>query len=86
VAKKKPKLIFSTTDYFGNLVELDRETWERHILDLTDGHPEMVGYEGLVKVVIANPYEVRLSTLSATALAFISPRLVGPAPDGVRAL
>lgn len=86
MAKKKSKLIFSTNDYYGNLVELDRETWERHILNIVEGHPEMVGYEGLVESIISNPYEIRLSTLSATALAFISAPLAGPSPDGIRAL
>jgi hypothetical protein len=86
VAKKKPNLVFSTTDCFGNLVQLDRQTWENHVLDIVQGHPEMAGYEDLVKEIIANPYEVRLSTASTTALAFVSDRLVGPAPDGIRAL
>lgn len=82
---KKKKLIFSTTDYFGNLLELTEDTWLNHVLDPT-GHPQMSGYENLVKQVVQDPYEIRLSTQHVTGVAFISETNVGPRPEGIRVL
>jgi hypothetical protein len=80
---KQPAAVFTTNDYFGNQVVLLRSTWDEHVLD---GHPEMGGYESLVKSVVFDPEEIRLSTLSTTALAFISAPGTGPSPQGIRAL
>jgi hypothetical protein len=86
VAKKKKQVIFSVTDYFGNLVECDEYTWNVHILDPVDGHPQMAGYENLVMDVLRSPYEIRSSTQHSTGVAFISAAGVGPSADGIRTL
>ena len=76
-------LVFSATDCFGNYVELPESTWIEHVLD---EHPEMAGYEELVKTILRDPYQVRRSTKHSTGAAFISAAGVGPRPEGIRAL
>jgi len=44
----------------------------------------MAGCETLVQSVVESPAEVRPSTYSETALAFISGPGVGPRPEGIR--
>lgn len=83
---KKPKPLFSITDYFGNLVECSEETWYSHILDPIEGHPQMAGHENLVQAVLKNPHEIRTSTQHLTGVAFISAPGIGPSPEGIRAL
>lgn len=83
---KKTQLVFSTTDYFGNLVTLAQGTWVEHILDPQQGHPEMEGLEDIVEDVIKNPNEIRISSGETTALLYISSPGVGPRPEGVRAV
>ena len=80
---KSKQLVWSTTDFYGNLVVLGQVTWSDHVLV---EHPAMLGYEELVKSVIQDPNEIRLSTFQNTAIAFISEPGVGPRPEGVRAL
>lgn len=83
MAKKKiDSLLFQTTDYFGNLVDLSEKTW--HIIDPVDGHPQMFGYEDLVKRVLRDPLEVRLSKTFDTGAVFVSDPNVGPSPEGIR--
>ena len=76
-------LVFSTTDFFGNLVELTQATWNLHVLD---EHPQMAGWEEAVCDVIRDPHEIRVSTEYDTGVAFISDAGVGPRPEGIRAL
>jgi len=78
-----PSLVFSTTDFYGNLVTLTQDTWRAHIVFY---HPSMVGYESLVEKTIQDPQEIRLSLYSSTGVAFVSPRGVGPRPEGIRVL
>jgi len=85
VAKKRG-LVFSATDYYGNLVKLYRDTWENHVLDPVNGHPQMLGCENLVQGVLKDPYEIRQSAQQATAAAFISATNVGPSLEGIRVL
>jgi hypothetical protein len=85
VAKKKDALIFSVTDYWGNLVELSEQTWSVHIC-APEGHPQMIGYENLVKQILRSPYEVRSSTQAPTGAVFISHPQDGPSPEGIRAV
>lgn len=82
-AKRRIGPIFSTLDLYGNVVELHATTWNAHILD---EHPEMHGCEDLVKSVLSDPFEIRLSTLCETSLAFISESNIGPRPEGIRVL
>jgi hypothetical protein len=77
------RLIFSATDYFGNVVSLYDDTWSEHILV---SHVEMVGHESLVKKVIEEPYVIRASSTAETRAVFISQKNVGPRPDGIRVL
>jgi|GEM_PF-4505943 hypothetical protein len=82
--KSRPKdLVWDTTDLYGNYVILGQATWNEHILI---EHPAMANYEALIKSVVQNPHEIRLSTQSNTALAFISAAGIGPRPEGIRAL
>lgn len=82
--KPKPKnLVWDATDFYGNYVTLEQVTWNEHILIY---HPEMTGYEELVKSVVEDPHEIRLSTQQNTALAFVSEPGTGPSPEGIRAL
>ena len=76
-------LVFTTTDFFGNLVNLQQDRWVGHIIS---EHPEMTGYETLVKGVVEAPREVQVSTQEETGLAFISDPGVGPRPEGIRVL
>jgi hypothetical protein len=69
VAKKKPSAVFVTTEFFGNSVQLYTSTWTDHILV---EHPQMVGYEALVRQVLRDPDEIRESILYSYAAAFIS--------------
>lgn len=82
--KKKAPLLFEVTDYFGNLVTLSEQTWIMHILDPIEGHPQMLGCEGLVQQVLKDPLEVRLSKTINTGAVFISDPNVGPSPEGMR--
>jgi hypothetical protein len=84
VAKKKKQPVFSTTDLWGNLVILQEETWLNHIVEPIDGHPEMTGYENLVKQVVVDPYEAYQSTQQSTGILFLSDPHVGPRPEGIR--
>ena len=84
MARKKSPIIFSTMDALGNQVDLYRSTWEQHIIDPFDGHPDMAGLEDLVLDVLKNPYEIYRSTVDSTACAFVSVPGVGPRPEGVR--
>jgi hypothetical protein len=82
--KLKPgALVFTTTDFFGNLVDFERGTWEGHVLV---AHPEMAGYETLIKRVVEDPSEIRPSAHADTGLAFISEPGIGPRPEGIRVL
>jgi hypothetical protein len=82
--KRKAKdLLWSTSDYYGNQITLGAETWDTHVLM---GHPEMSAYGPLVKQTVEQPYEIRESTQSATALAFASAPGTGPSPEGIRVL
>jgi hypothetical protein len=83
VSRKPASFIFSTTDFFGNLVNLTQGTWDSHI---TVEHPQMVGYHGIVQDVIEDPEEIRPSTLSDTGIAFISAPGIGPRAEGIRVL
>jgi len=85
VSKKRAShpLVFSATDCFGNYVELAESTWIEHVLD---EHPEMAGYEEIVKAILRDPYQVRRSTKHSTGAAFISEAGVGPRPEGIRTL
>lgn len=76
-------LVFSTTDFYGNLVTLSEDTWNTHVII---EHPAMAGLENLVQKTIQDPYEIRLSTASETGVAFVSPAGVGPRPEGIRVL
>ncbi len=84
MSKKKARLVFSATDFFGNLVELPEDTWLNHILDPTDGHPQMSGYENLVHQVLRNPLEVRLSSHFDHGVIYVSEEGLGPSPEGIR--
>jgi len=68
--KKVAALVFSTTDFFGNIVRLGTKTWREHVIVGPEGHPEMAGYENLVKEVLEEPSMVRLAGFD-TSLAFI---------------
>jgi hypothetical protein len=84
VAKKiASDVVFSITECFGNLVKLQKQTWEGHILDPSEGHPQMSGYETLVQQVLKDPFEV-WEGMFPTSAVFISEALVGPSPEGIR--
>jgi hypothetical protein len=83
MSRKRNPNLFSTNDFYGNLVTLAQTSWDEHILV---EHPELAGYEDLIKSTLKNPSEVRLSTQSDTALAFISEPGTGPRPEGIRTL
>jgi hypothetical protein len=76
-------LVFSTTDFYGNLVTLSEDTWNAHVII---EHPAMAGFENLVEKTIQGPDIIRLSTASETGVAFVSPAGVGPSPEGIRVL
>jgi hypothetical protein len=78
--------VFSTTDFFGNMVVLEENTWRVHILDPTVGHPQLVGCEHLVRSVLEEPEVIRVSTQFCDTAAFISAPGVGPRPEGIRVL
>lgn len=73
-------------DALGNQVGRYRSTWEQHIIDPVDGHPDMDGLEHLVVDVLKNPFEIYRSTVATTACAFVSLPGVGPRPEGLRIL
>jgi hypothetical protein len=83
VAKKKNPVLFSTLDFYGNLVKLPEKSWVGHILT---EHPEMSGYHDLLREVIKDPAEIRVSSYVTTGVAFISTPGVGPRPLGLRVL
>ena len=84
---RKPKHVFrQEPDIFGNLVDLYWSTWNGHVLDPVEGHPDMAGLEHLVLKVLQDPYEVCQSTLDNAALAYISEPGIGPRPAGIRVL
>lgn len=86
MAKRNYKdLVFSVTDCFGNCVQLAVLTWQGHILDPTDGHPQMTGFETLVEHVLEDPLEVWTGQWPTSAV-FVSDPAVGPSPDGIRAV
>jgi hypothetical protein len=76
-------LVFSTTDFYGNLVTLSGDTWNTHIVV---DHPDMAGCENLVQETVQDPHEIRVSTLSDTGVVFVSSSGVGPRPEGIRVL
>jgi hypothetical protein len=83
VSRKKPSVIFSTTDAWGNLVHLKEETWVNHVIV---EHADMTGYEVLVRQLIEDPELIRESTAYAHGAGFISSAGVGPRPEGIRAI
>jgi len=77
--------LFQVPDYWGNLVTLHEATWNIHILDPADGHPQMVGCEKLVQQLLLDPLEIRLGAVPESAV-FVSDPGVGPSPEGMRAV
>jgi hypothetical protein len=78
--KVKQPEIFNVTECFGNLVILPASTWTSHILD---EHPEMDGFENLVRNVLRDPEEVRLGSHDMAAV-FLSGAGEGPGAQGIR--
>ena len=83
--RRKIPVLFQVTDYFGNLVALQEETWFTHILEPIEGHPRMLGYENLVQQTLQDPLEIRMAAYD-TGAVFISDPGVGPSPEGIRAV
>ncbi len=85
MAKPKRPSVFTAQDYIGNQVVLYQQTWDVHIC-APDNHPQMLGYENLVKSIIEDPYLVHPSTTDPKSLAFVSDQGQGPTGAGVRVL
>ena len=81
--KKRPALVFSTMDLWGNPIDLEEERWNSHIVL---EHDAMKGCERLVQNTVEKPSEIRLSTHLNTALAHVSEPGIGPSPLGIRVL
>jgi hypothetical protein len=81
--KRRPALIFSTMDCWGNQVDLEEERWNSHIVW---EHGTMSGHEQVVQKTVEDPAEIFLSTHLNTAVAHVSAPGVGPSPLGVRVL
>ena len=81
--KRRPALIFSTMDSWGNEVNLEEETWNSHIVW---EHGTMIGHEQVVQETVEDPDEIRPSLHQNSAVAHVSAPGVGPSPLGVRVL
>jgi hypothetical protein len=69
-AKKSVKPHIATNDYWGNAVHCTQANWVGHIIEPTDGHPEMTGREHDVRKAIEDPDIIRPSTKTGKAFAF----------------
>lgn len=73
-------VIFSTPDYFGNMISLHAHTWF-HILE---GHEIMRPYQDLIEPCLVVPTGIRESTDSHLALVFEAEVLGLPPEDLLR--
>jgi hypothetical protein len=84
---KKPKFVFrDQLDVIGNLITLRRETWDVHVIDPVEGHPDMGPFEGSLLQIIQDPAMICRSLTNHLSLAYVSDLGVGPRPEGIRLL
>jgi hypothetical protein len=67
--EKRGDLIFATEDPYRNIVRLERDTWEVHILPRHDDLPSGTTGE-TVRNLIKEPDRIRVSTTDDDVLAF----------------
>src|SRR5882757_737660 len=75
--------IISTRDYYGNVVELSKATWETHI---TPFHKEMAGRIVPVKITIEKPSLIIRSSSFSNRLIFQASNLLLPRQNLVRVI
>jgi hypothetical protein len=73
--------IISTSDFYGNVVGLSKDTWETHI---TPFHKEMTGHIVPVKITIQKPSLIMRSRNFGNRLIFQASNLLLPRQNIVR--
>jgi len=67
--EKRADLVFAAEDPYRNIVRLERDTWEGHILAKHDDLPSDITKDAL-KEIIEKPDRIRISTSDADMAAF----------------